>query len=79
MSKQKTNGAQHQRIGEVLKAARQRLGLKAEDVAEGCNVSRSRVYMWEAGDYVMPKNLHSLSCVLGIPKKKLEQINGQPS
>lgn len=65
-------------IGEVLKATRLKLGMSADDVAALCNVSRSRVYMWEASSYVFPKNISTLSTVLGIPEKKLHEINGQP-
>lgn len=62
-------------IGTVLKDARLRKGLKAEDVAAFCNVSRSRVYQWEAGTSVFPKNLPALSTVLGVPIKKLQAAN----
>lgn len=68
-----------QRIGEVMKTARKRLGLTAEQVGACCNVSRSRIYMWEASDYVFPKNLPQLSLTLGIPEERLRKINGEPS
>lgn len=67
------------KIGEIIKTARQRLNLKAEEVGAMCNVSRSRIYQWEAADYVFPKNLHTLSSALGIPVEKLEQANRNPS
>lgn len=66
------------KIGEIIKGARVRLQLKAEEVAEGCNVSRSRVYQWEASDHILPKNLSPLSCVLGIPVEKLREANRAP-
>lgn len=62
-------------IGIVLKDARLRKGLKADDVAAFCNVSRSRVYQWEADIYVFPKNLPALAAVLGVPIKKLKAAN----
>lgn len=65
------------RIGEVIKQARVRMNLKAEDVARACNVSRSRVYLWEQDDYVFPKNLAALSQALQIPVARLKAVNGQ--
>lgn len=65
------------RIGEVIKTARVRRGLKAEDVAKICNVSRSRVYLWEADSYVFPKNLPALSLALQIPISRLKAVNGE--
>lgn len=62
-------------IGQVIKAARKRLKMKAEDVAQECNVSRSRLYKWEAEKYIMPKNLGALSRVLRVPRRKLEAVN----
>lgn len=63
-------------IGALLRAARVREGLTADEVAARCNVSRSRVYQWEAGDYVFPKNLAPLSSALHVPVKKLQAANG---
>jgi transcriptional regulator with XRE-family HTH domain len=63
-------------IGEVLKRARQRKNLTADDVAALCNVSRSRVYLWEASDFVLPKNFAILSKVLGISERRLRSLNG---
>jgi transcriptional regulator with XRE-family HTH domain len=68
-----------QKIGQVIKAARVKLELSAEDVAAKCNVSRSRVYQWESQDYVMPKNFTALANALNIPVKLLERSNGSPS
>lgn len=65
-------------IGAVLKAARLRLKLRAEEVAASANVSRSRVYMWEASDYVFPKNLRTLAEVLQVPVEQLEAVNRHP-
>lgn len=65
-------------IGALLKCARMRLELSADDVGLRCNVSRSRVYQWEAGSYVFPKNLPVLSEALNIPLGKLQALNGHP-
>lgn len=62
-------------IGEVLKEARVKMDLTADDVAAACNVSRSRVYQWEANEYVFPKNLKTLSAVLHIPMRRLKSVN----
>lgn len=67
-----------QKIGELLKRAREHRKLSADDVARQCNVSRSRVYQWEAQNYVFPKNLPALSAVLHIPIKRLKATNGHP-
>lgn len=69
---------QREHIGELLKRARMKLKLKAEDVGAYCNVSRSRVYQWEAGDYVFPKNLPTLASVLKLSIKRLNACNGRP-
>jgi transcriptional regulator with XRE-family HTH domain len=67
--------APRRHIGKVLKAARIRKKLKAEDVGKRCNVSRSRVYQWEKDRYVSEKNIHVLAKALGIPVKILEREN----
>lgn len=64
------------KIGELIKRARLRKKLSAEAVAEACNVSRSRVYQWEAGDYVMPKNFAGLEQALGLSQRTLKSVNG---
>lgn len=64
-----------QPIGVILKRARLRNKLSAEAVAASCNVSRSRVYQWEAGNYVFPKNLSTLSEVLHVPVGRLKAAN----
>jgi transcriptional regulator with XRE-family HTH domain len=69
----KTNGKKH--IGHLIKQARVRIGLRAEDVAEACNVSRSRVYQWEASASLLKKNLKPLSDALNIPLTRLEREN----
>lgn len=63
-------------IGELIKTKRLRLKLTADDVAALCNVSRARVYQWEAADYVLTKNLPALSEVLRIPLGRLRAVNG---
>jgi transcriptional regulator with XRE-family HTH domain len=69
-----TNG-EAMTIGEAIKAMRKKRGLRARDVGEGCNVSRSRVYSWEQSDYIKPKNFKNLAAVLRISIKKLEALN----
>lgn len=64
-------------IGEVIKARRQKLKLKAEDVALKCNVSRSRVYQWERQSRVVEKNLKTLALALQMPLGRLKAANGQ--
>ncbi len=74
----KANGGHKKHIGILIKRARLRKGLKAEDVAEACNVSRSRVYSWEQSKFVLPKNLKPLSQALKIPLKRLQDENMHP-
>lgn len=66
-------------IGAIIKAARVRRKLRAEDVAARCNVSRANVYLWEGGTYIMSKNLGTLSRELGVPLKKLIEANSKKS
>lgn len=68
----------HVTIGEAIKKARKRLKLTADQVAAEVNVSRSRVYQWEAQDYVFPKNLPRLSQALKISMRRLKALNRQP-
>lgn len=65
-------------IGEVLKAARTKRNLKAEELAKLVNVSRARIYMWEQGDYVMEKNIGPLAQALHISEKRLREVNRPP-
>lgn len=65
-------------IGEAIKRARKRLHKTADEVATELNVSRSRVYQWEAQEYVFPKNLPGLSKVLKIPMRRLKALNREP-
>jgi len=65
-------------IGQAIKKARKKLKLTADQVAAEVNVSRSRVYQWEAQDYVFPKNLPALSHALKIPMRRLKALNRQP-
>lgn len=65
-------------IGEVIKEARMKLNLTADDVAKACNVSRSRLYQWEACSYITPKNFRALSAALHVPVRRLKEINGNP-
>jgi transcriptional regulator with XRE-family HTH domain len=63
-------------IGAVLKAARIKRKKTADEVGQDCNVSRSRVYQWEASDYVFPKNLKALSAALQVSIRRLKAVNG---
>jgi transcriptional regulator with XRE-family HTH domain len=67
--------ASRRHIGKILKAARVKKNLRAEDVGKRCNVSRSRVYQWEKGRHVFEKNIPALAKVLGIPVETLEREN----
>jgi transcriptional regulator with XRE-family HTH domain len=69
----KANGKKH--IGRLIKQARVRMRMRAEDVAEACNVSRSRVYQWEASESLLRKNLKPLSDALNIPLTRLQREN----
>ena len=62
-------------IGKLLKEARLRRKLSAEEVGRRCNVSRARVYQWERERYVSRKNIQSLAKALRIAKAKLEAEN----
>lgn len=64
-----------QTIGDVIKRARIRKRLTADDVAKACNVSRSRIYQWESADFVLPKNFPALSAALGISIRRLRETN----
>jgi transcriptional regulator with XRE-family HTH domain len=77
MPKKAVNG-QAKTIGQVIKKARIKLKLTADEVGARCNVSRSRVYQWEAGNFVFPKNLKALSAALQVSVKRLEAVNGPP-
>lgn len=65
------------RIGEVLKRAREKKGLSADEVAALCNVSRSRVYQWEGSDFILRKNFPALSAALDLSIKYLNRVNGE--
>lgn len=64
-------------IGKLLKEARLRRKLTADEVGRRCNVSRSRVYEWEKQRYVFHKNLGPLAKALRIALAKLEAENLQ--
>lgn len=69
------NGKKNKTIGQVIKAARVKLNLTADEVGERCNVSRSRVYQWEAQEYVFPKNLPALADALHVSMRRLKAVN----
>lgn len=71
MPQRKTN------IGTVIKRARIKLKMSADDVAAACNVTRSRVYSWEKDGYVFPKNLPALATALNVSVRRLEASNGE--
>lgn len=79
MSRQRLNGYAYshkkKHIGKLIKEARKQKRLRADDVAVFCNVSRSRVYQWEAADSILPKNLKSLSVALRVPVGVLSAAN----
>lgn len=55
------------KISEIIKTAREGLGLTQEDLAEKLEVSRQAVSKWELGAAVpSPENLHLLEKVLGV-------------
>lgn len=66
---------QKKHIGKLLKEARLRRKLSADEVGRRCNVSRSRIYEWEKQRYVFPKNLPLLAKALRIARAKLEAEN----
>ncbi len=70
-------GSSKKHIGILIKSQRMALNMSADEVAEACNVSRSRVYQWEAAPYIFPKNLRSLSEALQIPLARLQAANGE--
>jgi DNA-binding transcriptional regulator YiaG len=75
MKRNKLAPRRQKHIGKVLKAARIRKNLRAEEVGKRCNVSRSRVYQWENQRSVFEKNIPSLAKALGIPVEILEREN----
>jgi len=64
-------------IGEILKQQREKKGLKADDVAAACYVTRSRYYQWEKASYIHIKNLPYLAEVLGLKLRYLRSVNGE--
>ena len=75
MRHERSSEMRKKHIGKLLKEARLRRKLSAEEVARRCNVSRSRVYQWEKQRHVFPKNIEPLAKALNIPKSKLEAEN----
>ena len=62
-------------IGKLLKEARLRRKLSAEEVGRRCNLSRSRIYQFEKERSIISKNIEPLAKALQIPKSKLEAEN----
>lgn len=65
------------KIGDVIKRARERKELTADEVAALCNVSRAMVYQWEGSSFILRKNFPALSAALGISIKHLNRVNGK--
>lgn len=63
-------------IGRLLESARKIRRLKADDVAQRCNVNRSNYYKWEKQAFILPKNLPLLSGALKVPLTVLLSENG---
>ena len=63
-------------IGKMLKAARLKLGLKAAEVGAACNLTRSRIYGFEASRFILPKQLPGLAKALRVPLEQLQAENG---
>lgn len=67
------------RISEIIKQAREGLGLTQEDLAERLEVSRQAVSKWELGASVpSPENLALLEEVLGVSFPALEKAAALP-
>jgi transcriptional regulator with XRE-family HTH domain len=64
-------------IGELIKDVRKRKNIRAETVAECCNVTRERVFQWDHQDYIMEKNFEGLSKALGITVRHLKMANAK--
>ena len=62
-------------IGKLLKEARLRRNLSAEEVGRRCNLSRSRIYQFEKERSIISKNIEPLAKALKIPKSTLEAEN----
>ena len=56
----------------MLKAARLKLGLKAAEVGAACNLTRSRIYGFEASKFILPKQPPGLAKALRISLQQLQ-------
>jgi transcriptional regulator with XRE-family HTH domain len=65
-----------QRIGEVLKRAREKKGLRADEVAKLCEVTRGQYYQWELATHILAKNLPRLAKALDLKESYLKRVNG---
>lgn len=70
MSKRET------KIGDILRRARKRKKMLADEVAARCNVTRSRYYQWEASNRILNKNLPALAATLDLSIDYLRRVNG---
>ena len=75
LRRERSSEMRKKHIGKLLREARLRRNLTADEVARRCNVSRSRVYQWEKERSVIAKNIEPLAKALNIPKSKLEAEN----
>ena len=67
------------RIAEIIRQARENLGLTQEDLAEKLEVSRQAVSKWELGASVpSPENLALLEAVLGVRFPAPEEDRSRP-
>lgn len=73
----KNGNGKHHPIGVLLKYARERRKLTADEAAAACRVHRSAYYKWEAGCYIFPKRFTVISQALHIPITKLRDANGR--
>lgn len=78
VKKSATHSRSHkQTVGELIKSVRKQQNLRAEVVAEYCNVSRERVFQWERGDFILEKNFEGISEALGISIRRLKLANAK--
>ena len=63
------------KIGDVLKRAREKQELKAEEVAARCDITRGQYYQWEAADHLLKKNIKRVAKALGLSEAYLTRIN----
>jgi transcriptional regulator with XRE-family HTH domain len=75
LRRERSSEMRKKHIGKLLKEARLRRKLSAEEVGRRCNLSRSRIYQFEKERSIISKNIEPLAKALNIPKSKLEAEN----